>query len=107
MIALIEFIVVGIVFMLLVVLPGQEKSSGRPKMKIGIGHIMKYIGQYFAFYLFAIVLIGLALSLSIGIKDLGAEYKTLFLSGVMLFLGFFIFTATWFRMADKISRTIC
>jgi hypothetical protein len=107
MIALIEFIVVGIIFSLLVILPGQEKDPGRTKKKMGPGLIMKYIGSYLAFYLFSLILIVLALSLSIGIKDWSAEYKTLFLSSVMLFLGFFVFTATWFRMTDKISRSIC
>ena len=104
MIALIEFIVVGSIFYLLVKIPGQASSPEQKKRKIDTSLIIKYMGSYWAFYLFSLILIFTALSISYKIKDWSAEYKTLFLSVIMLFLGFFVFTATWYRMSDKITR---
>ncbi len=104
MFALIEFIVVGFVFILLVKLPGTEKKSKPGKKSVLRYFNLKLLGEYWAFYLFSLFLIGLALNIAYPIKTWHLEIQALLLSAVMLFCGFFIFTATFLRMSDKMAN---
>ena len=104
MIALTEFFIVGVVFFLLVLLFGNEKQPDRKKRRPFQNFTLRILGYYLKFYLFAILLIVLALNISWHVKDPATEIKTLMLSAVMIFFGFFIFTATWLRMANKMAE---
>jgi DMSO reductase anchor subunit len=104
MVALVEFIVVGIVFVLLVKLSGTEKQSNPWRKSILRRANLKLIGQYWAFYLFSLSLVGLALYIAYPIKAWNFEIPALLLSAVMMFCGFFIFTATFLRMSDKMTH---
>jgi hypothetical protein len=103
MIALKVFFIVGVVFFLLVVLFGAEKQAGRKRNKIFRNFTLRILLPYIKFYLFALLLVGLALNISWHVKDPGHEFRTLMLSAVMIFFGFFIFTATWLRMINKMQ----
>jgi hypothetical protein len=101
MVALIEFTVVGIVFLLMIFLSNSEKITDRRKKSII--QRLKIIGQYWKFYLISFGLIVLAFNIAYPIKAWKIEIQALLLSAVMMFIGFFIFTATFLRMKNKIA----
>jgi hypothetical protein len=102
MIALIEFIVVGLIFFGLIKLSyaGKETSNDR---KITLKQIIKKtIGEFWVYYIIPLGLIILALNIAYNIENWHAEMKGILLSAFMLFCGFFIATAAYLRMKDAI-----
>jgi uncharacterized membrane protein YesL len=102
MVALIEFIVVGLVFVLLLKLSRPEKDTSRDR-KISFKQIVKVVKEEFwAYYVIPLVLLILALNIAYNIEYWRVEMKGVLLSALMLFCSFFIFTATYLRMKDTI-----
>jgi hypothetical protein len=102
MLALIEFIVVGLIFFGLLKLSYVGKENKNHK-KITLKQIIKKItSEFWVYYIFPLVLIILALNIAYNIENWHAEMKGILLSSLMLFCSFFIFTATYLRMRDAI-----
>jgi cytochrome bd-type quinol oxidase subunit 2 len=102
MIALIEFIVVGLIFfgMMKLSYAGKEIRNDR---KITLKQmIKKTMGEFWVYYIIPLGLIILALNIAYNIENWHAEMKGILLSAFMLFCGFFIATATYLRMKDAI-----
>jgi hypothetical protein len=102
MLALIEFIVVGLLFFGLLKLSyvGKENKNDR---KITLRQIAKKIvSEFWVYYLFPLILLILALIIAYNIESWHAEMKGVLLSALMLFCSFFIFTAAFLRMKDSI-----
>ncbi len=104
MIALIEFIVVAVVFFGMVLLSGTGKLTSEEKKTIRQQFKLKMIWHYLGFYLFSILLIVIALAMTYQIYYWYGEILDLVFSVVLLFIGFFILTATYLRMIHKIIR---
>ena len=102
MVALIEFIVVGMIFILLLKLSRPEKESAHHR-KISFKQIVKIVrDEFWVYYLIPLVLVFLALNIAYNIEYWRVEMKGVLLSALMLFCAFFIFTATYLRMKDTI-----
>jgi hypothetical protein len=104
MIALIEFIVVGVVFFGIVLISGTGKLTTEEKKNIRQQFNLGMIWHYLGFYLFSILLIVIALAMTYQIHFWFEEMLDLVFSVVLLFIGFFLFTATYLRMIHKIIR---
>lgn len=99
MIALIEFVVVGFLFFLMVKLSNPET----PEKQISRSQLIRKIAsKFWVYFLFPATLVILALNISYNIQDWNSEIKAIIFSSIMLFCGFFIFTAMFMRMRDNI-----
>jgi hypothetical protein len=104
MIALIEFIVVAMVFFAVVLISGTGKLTSDEKQMIRQQFRFKMIGHYLGLYIFSIFLIVIALAMTYNMYYWYAEMVDLVISAILMFFGFFILTATYLRMIHKIIR---
>jgi divalent metal cation (Fe/Co/Zn/Cd) transporter len=104
MIALIEFIAVGVVFFGMVLLSGTGKLTSEERQTIRQEFKWNMVWHYKGLYVFSLLLIGVAMGMSYQIVNWYDEILDLVLSCVLLFIGFFLGTATYLRMIHKIIR---
>ena len=102
MVALIEFLTVGLIFFLLLKLPKNEKEAGLQRRITFKQAFRKIVSEFWIYYVIPTVLVILALNIAYNIDYWRAEMKGILLSSLMLFCAFFIYTATYIRMKDDI-----
>lgn len=99
MVALVEFFIVGMIFLLMVLLSKPEMEAKDHNLLVLVKRI---VGRYWMYFIYPVAIILLALSISYNIQDWQDEMKAIFVSSIMLFIGFFLMTAMFLRLREKI-----